>query len=63
MQQPPEPDQLASAESFPTDPSGLPGAARTTVLELTDGDVVDLRIGAVAKKLGTPRCGCWATTA
>ncbi len=38
--------------TFPTDPSGLPEAARPALLELADGDVVDLRIGAVAKTLG-----------
>jgi FtsP/CotA-like multicopper oxidase with cupredoxin domain len=38
--------------AFPTDPSGLPEATRPALLELADGDVVDLRIGAVAKTLG-----------
>ena len=38
--------------TFPTDPSGLPEAIRPALLELADGDVVDLRIGAVAKTLG-----------
>jgi len=38
--------------TFPTDPSGLPEATRPALLELADGDVVDLRIGAVAKTLG-----------
>jgi FtsP/CotA-like multicopper oxidase with cupredoxin domain len=51
MQQP-QPGQPISAESFPTDPSGLPEAARSALLELADGDVLDLRIGAVAKRLG-----------
>jgi FtsP/CotA-like multicopper oxidase with cupredoxin domain len=41
-----------SAESFPTDPTGLPEAARPPLLELADGDAFDLRIGAVAKRLG-----------
>jgi FtsP/CotA-like multicopper oxidase with cupredoxin domain len=36
---------------FPTDPSGLPEATRPAMLELADGDVLDLRIGAVAKTL------------
>jgi hypothetical protein len=40
------------AESFPTDPTGLPEAARPPLLELADGDAFDLRIGAVAKRLG-----------
>jgi FtsP/CotA-like multicopper oxidase with cupredoxin domain len=39
-------------ESFPTDPSGLPEAARPQLLELTDGDTLDLVIGPVAKRLG-----------
>jgi FtsP/CotA-like multicopper oxidase with cupredoxin domain len=38
--------------TFPTDPSGLPEATRPALLELADGDVLDLRIGAVAKTLG-----------
>ena len=38
--------------SFPTDPSGLPEATRPELLELADGDVLDLRIGPVAKRLG-----------
>jgi FtsP/CotA-like multicopper oxidase with cupredoxin domain len=41
-----------SVEFFPTDPTGLPEATRPAVVELADGDVFDLRIGAVAKRLG-----------
>jgi FtsP/CotA-like multicopper oxidase with cupredoxin domain len=52
MQQHRQPGQPMPAESFPTDPSGLPEAARPALLELADGDVVELRIGAVAKRLG-----------
>ncbi|MGN6174554.1 MAG: multicopper oxidase domain-containing protein [Streptosporangiaceae bacterium] len=52
MHQPPQPDRPTPAEVFPTDPSGLPEAARPALLELADGDVFDLRIGAVAKQLG-----------
>jgi FtsP/CotA-like multicopper oxidase with cupredoxin domain len=44
---PPTPDQ-----SFPTDPSGLPEAGRPALLELGDGDTLDLRVGPVAKRLG-----------
>ena len=40
------------AESFPTDPSGLPEATGPGLLELADGDDFHLRIGAVAKRLG-----------
>jgi hypothetical protein len=36
----------------PTDPTGLPEATRPELLELADGDTFDLRIGAVAKRLG-----------
>jgi hypothetical protein len=52
MQQPTEPGRPMPAESFPTDPTGLPAAARPPLLELADGDAFDLRIGAVAKRLG-----------
>src|SRR5689334_20501378 len=52
MQQPSQPDQPISAESFPTDPTGLPEATRPALLELADGDDLHLRIGAVAKRLG-----------
>jgi FtsP/CotA-like multicopper oxidase with cupredoxin domain len=44
---PPTPDQ-----SFPTDPTGLPEATRPALLELADGDVLDLDVGPVAKRLG-----------
>ena len=52
MQQPTEPGRPMPAESFPTDPTGLPEAARPPLLELADGGTFDLRIGAVAKRLG-----------
>ena len=52
MQQPTQPGQPISAESFPTDPTGLPEATRPQLQELADGDLLDLRIGAVAKRLG-----------
>jgi hypothetical protein len=44
---PPTPDQ-----SFPTDPAGLPEATRPDLLELGDGDTLNLRVGPVAKRLG-----------
>ena len=50
MQQPTEPGRPMPAESFPTDPTGLPEAARPPLLELADGGT--MRIGAVAKRLG-----------
>jgi FtsP/CotA-like multicopper oxidase with cupredoxin domain len=52
MQQPSQPGQPISAESFPTDPTGLPEATQPQLQELADGDLLDLRIGAVAKRLG-----------
>src|SRR5512140_2900595 len=52
MDQHAQPGQPASAESFPTDPTGLPEATRPALLELADGGIFDLRIGAVAKRLG-----------
>jgi FtsP/CotA-like multicopper oxidase with cupredoxin domain len=39
------------AESFPTDPTGLPEATRPALVELGDGDQLDLRIAPVAKRL------------
>src|SRR5215469_15285685 len=52
MQQHAQPGQPAPAESFPTDPAGLPEATRPVLLELAGGDAFDLRIGPVAKRLG-----------
>ena len=51
MQHHTQPDPPA-VESFPTDPSGLPEAGRPQLLELADGDTLDLRVGPVAKRLG-----------
>src|SRR5688572_23984519 len=42
-------DQL---EPFPTDLSGFPEAGRPQVLELANGDTLDLRVEPVAKQLG-----------
>jgi hypothetical protein len=38
--------------NFPTDPAGLPEAARPALLDQADGDGPYLRLGAVAKRLG-----------
>jgi FtsP/CotA-like multicopper oxidase with cupredoxin domain len=46
------PDAVRAAEQFPTDATRLPEAGRPGLLELSDGDVVDLRVGPVAKRLG-----------
>ncbi len=40
-----------AADRFPDDPTGLPQAARTPLVELADGDTLDLRVGPVAKQL------------
>jgi FtsP/CotA-like multicopper oxidase with cupredoxin domain len=39
-------------DRFPTDPTGLPQAGRPALLELGDGDTLNLHIGPVAKRLG-----------
>jgi FtsP/CotA-like multicopper oxidase with cupredoxin domain len=39
-------------DRFPTDPPGLPEAGGQQLLELADGDTLDLRVGPVAKRLG-----------
>jgi FtsP/CotA-like multicopper oxidase with cupredoxin domain len=50
----PRPDHGASmaADEFSRDPSGLPEATRPALLELADGDTLDLQVGPVAKRLG-----------
>jgi FtsP/CotA-like multicopper oxidase with cupredoxin domain len=45
-------DSVPPADPFPTDPAGLPEASRPELLELADGDTVELRVGPVAKRLG-----------
>jgi FtsP/CotA-like multicopper oxidase with cupredoxin domain len=40
------------ADPFPTDPAGLPEVSQPRLLELADGDTLELRVGAVAKPLG-----------
>jgi FtsP/CotA-like multicopper oxidase with cupredoxin domain len=52
MQHNTQPDPPMPTESFPTDPSGLPEAGRPALLELADGDTLELRVGPVAKRLG-----------
>src|SRR3954470_3078730 len=41
-----------AGEAFPTDPAGLPEATGPALLELGEGDVLELQVGAVAKRLG-----------
>src|SRR5512132_4365737 len=45
-------DSVTSADSFPTDPTGLPEAGRPQVVGLAHGDTLDLTIGPLAKRLG-----------
>jgi FtsP/CotA-like multicopper oxidase with cupredoxin domain len=45
-------DSVTSADSFPTDPTGLPEASRPELVELAEGDTLELRVGPVAKRLG-----------
>src|SRR4029453_4302462 len=52
MQQHVRPDPPTPSESFPTDPAGLPEATRPALLELADGDALDLQVAPVAKRLG-----------
>src|SRR5262249_49367327 len=53
MRHPAHPDPSMEPELFPTDPSGLPDATRPAVQELGDGDALELRVGPVAKRLGS----------
>jgi FtsP/CotA-like multicopper oxidase with cupredoxin domain len=52
MQHHTQSDPPMPAQSFPTDPTGLPEAGRPQVLELAHGDTLDLQVGPVAKRLG-----------
>jgi FtsP/CotA-like multicopper oxidase with cupredoxin domain len=52
MQHHTRPDQPTPAESFPTDPTGLPEAGRPELVEFAHGDTLDLQVGPVAKHLG-----------
>src|SRR5215831_12482628 len=51
MQQHAHPGRPAPAESFPTDPTGLPEATPTELVELADGDNLHLQIAPIAKRL------------
>jgi hypothetical protein len=48
MQHDADADVSQPARSFPTDPTGLPEAGRPEVVELADGDRLDLHVGPVA---------------
>jgi FtsP/CotA-like multicopper oxidase with cupredoxin domain len=41
-----------TAERFPTETAGLPEAGTAEIVELSDGDELDLRIAPVAKRMG-----------
>jgi FtsP/CotA-like multicopper oxidase with cupredoxin domain len=41
-----------AVDEFPTSADGLPEAVATSVIDLADGDAVELRIGPVAKRIG-----------
>ena len=45
-------DSVPPADSFPTDPTGLPEASWPELLELADSDTLELSVGPVAKPLG-----------
>ncbi len=51
MQHHSPPAPPVSEQSFPTDPTGLAEAGRPEVLELADGDTLNLRVAPVAKGL------------
>jgi FtsP/CotA-like multicopper oxidase with cupredoxin domain len=46
------PHRHADRAEFPTDPTGLPEAADSEVVDLADGEAVRLRIAPVAKRIG-----------
>jgi len=48
----PEPGHDDAATTFPTETAGLPEAGRSAVLDLAEGDRLELRIAPVAKRLG-----------
>jgi FtsP/CotA-like multicopper oxidase with cupredoxin domain len=41
-----------AAEAFPSDPAGLPAAVASEVIDVADGERVDLEIAPVAKEIG-----------
>jgi FtsP/CotA-like multicopper oxidase with cupredoxin domain len=44
--------ETAPPDHFPTETTGLPACRRPEIVELADGDTLDLEISAVAKQLG-----------
>ena len=51
MQHHSPPAPPVSQQSFPTDPTGLPEAGSPQILDLADGDTLNLRLAPVAKRL------------
>ena len=49
------PDAVRAADQFPTDATGLPEAGRPALLELSDGDDLNLHVGPVAMQLADTR--------
>ena len=45
----------SASDEFPTEATGLPEAADPELVELRDGEELELRIGPVAKQLGDAR--------
>ncbi|MGH3114458.1 MAG: multicopper oxidase domain-containing protein, partial [Gaiellaceae bacterium] len=45
-------DNPEAGERFPTEAAGLPESVRPEIVDLSDGEAVDLRIAPVAKRLG-----------
>src|SRR5215210_3093604 len=45
-------ESSADTKPFPSDVRGLPEAQRPTVVEVADGQAIDLEIAPVAKRLG-----------
>ena len=41
-----------TTDHFPTDTTGLPEARPPELIELSDGDELELRVGPVTKRLG-----------
>ena len=54
---------ITPADSFPTDPTGLPEATRPELLELADGDTLNCASARWPSSSATAPCGCSATTA
>src|SRR4051812_35935328 len=44
--------EAVKAEAFPTDPTGLPAARPTELIELADGQVFEMSIEPIAKQIG-----------